>query len=202
MTSIPIPTTIASFATMDESTGRAIILDPSDPVAWQMRSFALVYLGRWDAALEASAMRIKLDPNDPDSYVIRAWVMTMTGRPDEAVKLVERALAMNTPNIGWTLRIACEAHLLAGQAEQAIATCEKATGTSIYWYTHLSLAAAYANHGDMDKAAAAKAEMLRTVPGYTISQLRAKRYSDHPEYVKLAEEYWYAGLRKAGIPEN
>ena len=57
---------------LDESTGRAIILDPSDPAAWQMRSFALVYLGRWDAALEASAMQIKLDPNNPDSYVARA----------------------------------------------------------------------------------------------------------------------------------
>jgi tetratricopeptide (TPR) repeat protein len=83
----------------DESTGRAISLDPSDPVAWQMRSFALIYLGRWDAALEASAMQIKLDPDDPDSYVARAWVVNMTGRPGEAVKLVERALAMNTPNI-------------------------------------------------------------------------------------------------------
>ena len=186
----------------DESTGRAISLDPSDPVAWQMRSFALIYLGRWDAALEASATQMKIDPNDPDSYVARAWVMNMTGRPGEAVKLAERALAMNTPTIGWTLRIACEAHLLAGQAPQAIATCEKATGTSIYWFTYLSLAAAYANNGDMDKATAAKAEFLRTVPGYTISQLRAKRYSDHPEYVKLADKYLYAGLRKAGIPEN
>ena len=187
---------------MDETTGRAIVLEPSDPAAWQMRSYALTYLGRWDAALQASAMRIKLEPDDPDSYVVRAWVMTMTGRPDEAVKLVERALAMNTPSIGWTLRIACEAHLLAGQAEQAIATCEKATGTSIYWYIYPSLAAAYANHGDTEMASAAKGEILRTMPGYTIAQLRAKRYSDHPEYVKLAEKYWYAGLRKAGIPEN
>jgi len=187
---------------LDESTGRAISLDPSDPAAWQMRSFALVYLGRWDAALEASAMQIKLDPNNPDSYVARAYVMNMTGRPGEAVKLVERALAMNTPNIGWALRIACEAHLLGGQVEQAIATCEKATGTSITWFIHLFLAAAYANGGDMNKAAAAKAQILRTVPGCTISQLRAKRYSDHPEYVKLAEENYYPGLRKAGLPEN
>ncbi len=75
-------------------------------------------------------------------------------------------------------------------------------GTSIFWFIHLFLAAAYANSGDMDKAAAAKAQILRTVPGCTISQLRAKRYSDHPEYVKLAEENYYPGLRKAGLPEN
>ena len=91
--------------------------------------------------------------------------MNMTGRPDEALKLVERALAMNPPNIACPLRIACEAHLLAGQAQQAIATCEKATGTSIDWFIHVLLAAAYANGGDMEKAAAAKAEILRTVPG-------------------------------------
>jgi len=187
---------------MDELTGRAITLDPSDPLAWDRRTEALVYLGRWDAALEANATRIKLDPHDPDGYVERAWVMNMTGRSDEALKLIDRALAMNPSNIGFALRIACEVHLLAGEAQQAIATCEKSSGTNIYWFTHLSLAAAYANNGNIDKAAAAKAEILRTVPGYTISQLRAKRYSDNPEYVKLAEKYWYEGLRKAGIPEQ
>ena len=55
-----------------------------------------------------------------------------------------------------------------------------------------------------------QAEILRSVrlnflsvaPGYTISQLRGKRYSDHPDYQRLAEKYWYEGLRKAGIPEQ
>jgi len=39
--------------------------------------------------------------------------------------------------------------------------------------------------------------MLTVVPGYTIAQLKAKRYSDHPEYLTTAERYWYDGLRKA-----
>jgi adenylate cyclase len=187
---------------MDEFTGRAISLDPSDPGAWHMRGLALVYLGRWDAALEANDMRIKLAPNDPNSYVNRASILTLTGRPDEALKFIERALAMNTPDRWFALRIACEAHLLAGQAPQAIATCEKATGLGPYWFLNLLLAAAYANNSDLEKAAAAKAEVLRAVPGYTISRLRAKRDSNHPEYMKLAEKYWYTGLRKAGFPES
>jgi len=45
-----------------------------------------------------------------------------------------------------------------------------------YWWIHVPLAAAYANNGDMEKAAAAKAEVLRSVPGYTISRVRANRY--------------------------
>ncbi len=187
---------------MDEFTGRAIRLEPSDPGAWHMRTIALVELGRWDAALQANDMRIKLAPDDPNSYVARAWVMNKTGRPDDALKLIDRALAMNPPDLGYALVNACEAHLLAGQAPQAIATCERATGLWTEWLVHAFLAAAYANNGDTEKAAAAKAEVLRTVPGFTISQLRARRHSDHPEYVKLAEKYWYAGLRKAGFPEK
>ena len=187
---------------MDQFAGRAINIEPSDPGAWHMRTFALIYLGRWDAALQASDMRIKVAPSDPNSYVARAGAMILMGRPDEALKLVDRALAMNPTDIAFPLRMACEAHLLAREAPQAIATCEKSAGLWTDWWVHAHLAAAYANNGDTEKAGAEKAEVLRTLPGYTIDQLRAKRYSDHPEYMKLAERYWYAGLRKAGFPEK
>jgi TolB-like protein len=185
---------------LDYFSDRAVHLEPSDPGAWHVRTDALVNLGRWDAALQASEERIRIAPSDPNSYVLRADVMTSMGRPDEALKLIDRVFAMNPPNRGYPLRTACQAHLLAGQANQAIATCEKLGSRDLLWYARM--AAAYANNGDMEKAAAARAELLRTVPGYTISQLRAKRYSDHPEYVKLAERYWYAGLRRAGFQEN
>jgi predicted Zn-dependent protease len=128
--------------------------------------------------------------------------MIMTGRPEEAVALVNRAVAMDPPDMGWTLRMACEAHLLAGHAEHAIETCEKASATFTYWYPQMLLVAACANHGDMAKAEVAKAAVLRTLPDFTVAQIRAKRYSDHPEYQRLAEKYLYEGLRKAGIPEQ
>jgi TolB-like protein/tetratricopeptide (TPR) repeat protein len=186
----------------DELTARAVNLDPTDASAWSWRAVALEYLGRWDAALEASALAIKLEPYESRNYLQRAWVMNMMGRSAESLALADRALALDPANVGGVMRIACEAHLLAGQSEEAIATCEKATSLGSDWINNLFLAAAYANHGDMAKAAAAKADALRVVPGYTISQLRAKRYSEHPEYLLLAEKYWYEGLRKAGIPEN
>ena len=82
-----------------------------------------------------------------------------------------------------------------------MAACEKAALNGD-WIVTLYLIAAYANNGDMVKAKAAKADLLRVVPGYTIAQLREKRYSDHPDYLVLAEKNWYSGLRKAGIPER
>jgi hypothetical protein len=54
----------------------------------------------------------------------------------------------------------------------------------------------------MANANAARDALLRTVPGYTIAQIRAKHYSDVPEYLRMAEANWYSGLRKAGIPER
>jgi adenylate cyclase len=189
-----------------ELTARATTLDPTDSSAWDWHAISLEYLGRMDAALEANDTFGKLDPDAPGFYFERAWLMNMAGRPNEALPLAERALALDPSAIGGVMRVTCEAHLLAGHAEQAIATCEKAasrgTSSGNDPLNNLFLAAAYANHGDMAKAASAKADALRTMPGYTIARLRAKRYSEDPEYQRLAEKYWYEGLRKAGFPEK
>jgi adenylate cyclase len=187
----------------DEFTARAVTLEPTDAAAWDFRSVLLMSLGRWDAALEANARAIDLAPNETNSYEMRAWLMNMTGRPAEALSLVDRALALDPQSDAWALRLACEARLLLGQAEEAITACERARGLrQDDLIVGLFLAAAYGNHGDLARAATARADVLRVAPGYTIAQLRAKRYSDHPEYQRLAEEYWYEGLRRAGFPEK
>jgi len=185
-----------------EFTARATTLDSTDSAAWDWHAVALEYLGRMDAALEANGTSIRLDPDNPNFYLQRAWLMNMAGRPNEALPLTEQALALDPAAIGGVMRMTCEAHLLAGHAEQAIATCEKAASLGNDPLNNLFLAAAYANHGDMEKAASAKADALRTMPGYTIARLRAKRYSEDPEYQRLAEKYWYEGLRKTGFPQK
>ena len=186
----------------DRHTVRAVQLDSTDPAAWAWRAYALKYLGRWTAALEANAAAIKLEPYEARWYSDRADLMVETGHPTEAVALTDQALALDPANAFIPLATACEARLLAGQIEQAIAICEKASGHSNHWLNHLTLAAAYANHGDMEKAAAAKAEVLRTAPGFTIAKMRAMRRSENPEYLRLVEKYLYEGLRKAGLPEK
>ncbi len=187
---------------MDELTRRAINLDPTNPYAWSNRAGALANAGRWSAALEANERRISLDPFSPAPYEYKAWLMTMTGRPAEALPLVDRAMSIDPESVGWAMRFACEADLLLGRFDDAVAACEKAGGTNSDWFIASYLAAAYANRGELDKARVAKDAILRTVPGYSIAQVRAKHYSDVPEYVKMAETNWYTGLRKAGIPER
>jgi hypothetical protein len=114
----------------------------------------------------------------------------------------DEALRIDPSEIATATRTACEANVLAGHAAPAVTACEKSSVLFPDWITIVYLVAAYANNGDTAKATAATAELERIVPGYTIAQLRAKRYSDHPDYLVLAEKNWYSGLRKAGIPEQ
>jgi tetratricopeptide (TPR) repeat protein len=190
---------------MDELTSMAVNLNGAHPSTWSERDWVLSYLGQWDAALEASAKATRLDPYSGGRLSNRAWYLANAGgRPAEALVLIEQAIAMDPPGDFWEFRNACEAHLLLGQYEQAIARCEKAKGLSSFedWWVDLFLAAAYAQHGDTAKAAAAKAEVLRLVPGYTIATLKSNGYSVNPDFIRLAEEHFYSGLRKAGFPER
>ena len=187
----------------DEFSARAVALDPGNSIAWGWRSQALQLLGNWNASLEASEREIKFDPFEPRAYSGRAWLMSMMGRPADALILADKAMSLRPSNPGWVLSVICEAHLLNGQPEKAIATCERASGLlAPDVRPDLFLPAAYANAGDMVRASAALKTLLQSVPGYTVEQLKAKRYSVHPEYQKIAEQYWYAGLRKAGLPEK
>ena len=199
----PVPNRDRYVREKDEYSARAVTLEPDNPDAWDQRASALMRLGRWNASLEASERQLRLDPYASRSYDTRAWLLNMMGRPAEALPLIEKALALNLSDGRGLLRSACEAHLLSGDFGSAITTCERASGLDTGDFViHLFLAAAYANSGDFDHARDALNTMLRIFPGYTIAQLRAKRYSDHLEYQKLAEQYWYAGLRKAGLAEK
>jgi adenylate cyclase len=188
---------------IDDVTAKAVHLNGSSPETWDARAMALTYMGQWNGALEASARAIQLDPDAAWPINNRAWLMSMSGRLAEALTLLEQAVAMDPPG-GWTvMRYRCEAYLLLGQYEPAIAACEKAKGLSREdWLVDSFLAAAYAHKGDTARAAAAKAEVLRRVPGYTIAMLKSRGYSLNPDYIRLAEEQWYSGLRKAGFPEQ
>jgi tetratricopeptide (TPR) repeat protein len=187
---------------LDEVTSKAVNLDPNHPITWMYRAKVLLYKGQWDASLEASERAIRLDSDSSQPIEVRAWLMSYLGRPTEALALAEQAIAMDPPGDYDELYDACLARVLLGQYELAIAVCERAKGLSAedVW-VDMNLAAAYANHGNMAKAAIAKAEVLRRQPGQTIATLK-NADSLNPDYLRIADEHFYSGLRKAGIPEK
>ena len=88
------------------------------PETWQLRALALSYLGKWDAAREASEKASSLDPYRNWSS-LHAWILAnQIARPADGLALIEQSIAADPPGGFGELRGACEAHLLLGQYEQ------------------------------------------------------------------------------------
>jgi DNA-binding winged helix-turn-helix (wHTH) protein/TolB-like protein/tetratricopeptide (TPR) repeat protein len=190
---------------LDDLSMRAVVLDPDNPVVWRLRSKALAWQWRWDAALEANSKEQSLDPTRAGPIVERAWMMNMIGKPAEALPLMDRALALNpldVLDVGPALRLRCRSYLVLGRYKDAIDACEKAGTFEDSWTVHLYLVAAYAHEGEVAKAEAAKAALLRRRPGFSIADLKARGTSNESAWLQQVETHLFAGLRKAGIPEQ
>ena len=158
--------------------------------------------GKLDAALEANAVARRLDPTKRNIRNLRGWYLTLKGQPDEALQVLAESRAAFPDDDPLELRLACTAYLQLGNYARAIELCEKSSVLQVWYHDHVILAAAYAQTGDTAKAAAAKAEALRLLPGYSIAVFKARRYSEDPAFVERMEAHLYPGLRKAGFPEQ
>jgi adenylate cyclase len=187
------------IAAMDRDSSRAVALDDHDPVAWHVRSGALMNQWRYDAAFDANDRARALDPTH--FFYGRVVLLIFTGRSEEALKVVDERAAMLGRMDSEFRGIACDAHLHLGHYERAIAECERAAASDNSYFVWVDLTAAYAQTGDMTKAAAAKAELLRRVPDLSISRLERKQFSNNPTWVKETREHFLPGLRQAGLPE-
>jgi tetratricopeptide (TPR) repeat protein len=190
------------LAEMDRDSRRAVALDDRDPQAWHARAHSLRNQWQWGAAFEAMDRARALDPTRFNLLLTQALLFISTGRSAEALKVIEtRNKMMGTPDSDF-LFLACHAHVHLAQYEEAISKCGRAVANdeNEYWL-YLDLAAAYAQTGDMVKAAAAKAQLMRRVPDFTIARLEAKQFSNHPIWIEEIRTHFIPGLRKVGVPE-
>jgi hypothetical protein len=100
------------------------------------------------------------------------------------------------------IRLACFANLQLGRYDEAVALCERSAALDTWYWDQVLLAAAYANKGELQKAAAARAQLDKLLPGYSIAVSKSRRYSTEPAFLQQAEQHLHAGLRKAGVPEK
>jgi adenylate cyclase len=96
-------------------------------------------------------------------------------------------------------------HLLLGHVDEGIDFLRKARGGNPrFHYIHFGLAAALGLKGDLDEARAALAEGIKLRPELnSLAAWRANRpWETNPQFTALAEKTVYAGLRRAGFPEE
>ena len=187
------------LAEMDRDSRQAIALDDRDPRAWNARAGALWLQWQWQAAFEANDRSLALDPTR--FSLQRSLLYIATGRSAEALQVIAKRNAMLGAPGSDSLFLACHAHVHLGRYEEAIEECERAVVDSNDYWVYLDLTAAYAQTGDMVRAVAAKTQLMRRVPDFTIARFEGKQFSNNPRWVQEIRTNFIAGLRKAGVPE-
>jgi adenylate cyclase len=184
---------------------RALTLASDDANTWDVRAFVLGEMQhQWEAALEANARAVRLDPSRTGVLVNRAILLVWMGRPEESLPVLERATDIETRSTADIERTKCRAYLALGRYEEAIASCEHSASEEPHWAVHAYLAVAYAQLGDMQRAAAARERMEQRRPEFSIDWYARllRQITDVPQAREQYEKNIAPGLRKAGFREK
>jgi TolB-like protein/class 3 adenylate cyclase/Flp pilus assembly protein TadD len=189
-------------------TAQALAISPRSALAHTAKALWLKAQGRCEEAIPIFEMLTALDPNSVIALANLGQCKGMMGSLDESIALQKQVIRLSPRDplngnrhdgIGF-------AHLLQSRTDEAIVWFEKACQLSPQVaFTHAHLAAAYAVKGELDRAAAELAEALKLSRDgrfLSIARLKATGNFANPKFLALAETTFFAGLRKAGVPEQ
>jgi TolB-like protein len=202
-------TAAADIARAEELAERALAAAaPGNAVAHFAKAQVLRAQHRYDEAIVEYETVVALNRNWAHAYSHLGWCKFMTGLIDALIPAQEQAIRLSPrdPQIGLFYSRIGRAHLLQARAEEAIVWLERArNATPAAGIFRSFLAAAYALKGDIERAAAELVEARRLVRDdrySSIARLRAVNSWGVPKISALIEATYFAGLRKAGVPEQ
>jgi TolB-like protein/Flp pilus assembly protein TadD len=185
---------------------RALAASPRNSLAHFAKGQVLRAQDRYDEAIPEYETVIALNRNWAHAYSHLGWCKFVTGSIKEVIPAQEQAIRLSPrdPQIGlFYFRIGF-AHLLQSRTDEAVVWCEKArNATPGHPLFRALLASAYALKGEIERAVAELAEARRLVGDdrySSIARLRAVVSWGAPK--DLVETTYFAGLRKAGVPEE
>jgi len=172
----------------------AVALDDLNPRGHAALGYVHFFTGNPELAVAEYERALRINPNDPDIMAEYADVLNYTGRPDLAARFIEQAKRLNPRVPDWYLWYQGDILFSLERYEEAIATLERMRDPS---QGRRLLAASCALLGREAEARAHAAEVLRTIPGFTIASWAAKLPPQDPAILGRLVE----GLRRAGLPD-
>jgi TolB-like protein/Flp pilus assembly protein TadD len=206
-------TAAADLERADKLVIQALRASPRSPNAHYAKGNLLRLGQRYEDAISEYETVLAFNRNSLGALAGLSICKVMTGSIDEAIPLTEHAIRLSPrdPNIAYRYVWIGIAHLLQSRNDEAIVWFEKARRTNPrHANPHIYLASAYALKGDLDSASAELAEALRLGSDgrfLSIARLKAAGISSGgywgvPKIRALFETTYFAGLRKAGLPEK
>jgi len=202
--------TTADLERAKRLSGEALAASYRSPLAHIARAHLRRAQGRYAGAISEYETALAYNRNYVYAFFALGQCKLHTGSIEETIPLVERAIRLSPrdPELGvWYKQIGA-VHLLQLHTDEAIIWLEKARNhTPKHPTIRGDLAAAYALNGETERAAAELARARRLSPddGYSsIARLKQARNFEMltAQIRALSEATYYAGLRKAGIPEE
>ena len=173
---------------------KAVQLDDSNASARAQLGYIYMRFGEYDLAESELQKAIDLNPNDYISYRYIGAVLLYAGQPAKSLDWYNQVLEFDpylSPGVYMNIGIG---HYLNGDDDQAIHWLKQAaTKWPTFLGCHILLASIYAQTGQMDLAAAEKAEILRISPFFKLD-FYGQAYQNPAHREKIV-----AGLRKAGL---
>jgi TolB-like protein/Flp pilus assembly protein TadD len=198
----------ADIAYADELVRRALAAWWRSPLAHFAKGHVLRAQGRPEEAIPEYETAIALNRNWVFAYVALGACKLLTGSIEQAIPLAEQAIRLSPrdPNVGIMYDRIGFVHLLQSRIDEAILWCEKARSANpAHPLYRAHLAAAYALKNETERATAELAEARRLTADNrysSIAHLTAAQYLGAPKMRALLENAYFAGLRKAGMPET
>jgi TolB-like protein/class 3 adenylate cyclase/Tfp pilus assembly protein PilF len=187
---------------------QALAASPRSPLAHYARGQVLRAQGRCEEAIPEYETALASNRNWVEALANIGRCKFLIGSIEEAIAAQERAIRLSPRDpmtCIWYLRIG-QAHLLQSRIDEATLWFEKARSANPRLpFARAFLASAYALKGERDRAAAELAEARRlSGGGRFLSIAHSKTVFDFgvPKVRALYEATYFAGLRKAGMPEE
>jgi TolB-like protein/Tfp pilus assembly protein PilF len=202
------PSRAADIGCAEEMVERALAQSPNHPQAHYAKGQVLRAQNRFEEAIAEYETLLAFNRNFMNAYAHIGRCKLLTGSAREAILLHEQAIRLSPrdPRIDlWYHRIG-EAHLVQSRIDEAIYWLEKGrTANQAFAANHAWLAAAYGLKGDTERATfeLSEARRLSGDDRYSsIARLQASGYFAVPTIRILFETTIFAGLRRAGLPEE
>jgi tetratricopeptide (TPR) repeat protein len=192
----------------EQLAARAVAASPRIPLAHFAMGQVFRVRGHYAEAIHEYETVLALDRNRVGALAAIGRCKIFLGLLEEAILAQEESIRLSPrdPYIGiWYFRIG-QAYLLQSRIDQAVAWLEKArTANPALPFLHLYLASAYALKGDTERGIAElhDARRLSSCDLYaSITRVRALADYGVPAVRALFEATYFAGLRKARMPEE
>ncbi len=198
----------ADIARAEGLVEQALATSPRSPLAHYAKGNVLRAQHQYEEAFPEYETAIAFNRNWVSAIHALGHCKFCTGSIEETIPLEEQAIRLSPrdPFIGnWYHRIGM-VHLLQSRMDEAILWLEKARSANpAHPQSRAATASSYALKGDIERAATELAE-ARKLSGdgrySSIAHLRSVGYFGAPKIRALLETTYFAGLRKAGMPEE